>query len=189
MGKVFLLTSFLVTTPFLLAITLVYFSYFTLAKTNPLLGRSDVRPVAYAALPTTQNMIEGIIEQEDARIEIVRQFFSKYSSPLEPYADTIVKAADAYDLDFRLLPAIAMQESNLCRRAPANSYNCWGYGIYGGKVTRFQSYNEAIDTITRGMVKYKSHGLDTPEEIVKRYTPSDTGKWSNAVTYFMEKLQ
>ena len=36
--------------------------------------------------------------------------------------------------DYRLLPAIAMQESTLCRSIPVDSHNCWGWGIYGDKV-------------------------------------------------------
>ena len=75
--------------------------------------------VAFAALPLSENaMLEDQITQQDARVEIVRQFFERYKSPLEPHAQTVVETADAYGLDFRLIPAIAMQESNLCKKAP-----------------------------------------------------------------------
>src|SRR5258706_444671 len=87
----------------------------------------------YAALPTIQNNFSTEIIASDGRTEAVRQFFARFDSPLEPYANDIVKAADQYGLDFRLLPAIAMQESNLCRKMPEGSNNCWGFGIYGGK--------------------------------------------------------
>jgi len=145
--------------------------------------------VAFAALPSAENVLGDSITSKDARIEIVRQFFAKYKSPLEPYAQNIVEDADKYGLDYRLLPAIAMQESNLCQKIIADSYNCWGFGIYGKKVTRFESYPEAIDTVTRTLVKnYVSGGLNTPEEIMKKYTPSSNGSWAYSVSYFMSLL-
>src|SRR6185369_5244787 len=87
--------------------------------------------VEYAALPTSQNVFSTEIVTQDGRTEAIRQFFAEYNSPLEPYADDVVKAADEYGIDFRLVPSIAMQESNLCKKIPKGSNNCWGYGIYG----------------------------------------------------------
>lgn len=149
------------------------------------------RDVAYAALPTNINVFSTEIIANDGRIEKVRQFFAEYDSPLEPYASDVVKAADHYGLDYRLIPAIAMQESNLCKKIPKNSYNCWGFGIYDKTITRFDSYKEAIDTVTRTLAtKYKEEkGLITPKEIVTMYTPSNTGSWAFSVDHFMQKLQ
>ena len=65
-----------------------------------------------------------------------------------------------------------MQESNLCRRLiPENSYNCWGGGIYGTTVTRFDSYDDAIETVGKGLKKtYIDKGLVTACDYDK-YTP------------------
>ena len=147
--------------------------------------------VAFAALPLSENaMLEDQITQQDARVEIVRQFFERYKSPLEPHAPTVVETADMYGIDFRLIPAIAMQESNLCKKAPENSYNCWGFGIYGQKVTRFNNYEEAINAVTKTLaLKYIADGLDTPQEIMRRYTPRSNGSWAESVEYFMDQLQ
>jgi len=121
---------------------------------------------------------------------MIRQFFAKYKSPLELYAKNVVEEADKYRLDFRLIPAIAMQESNLCQKIIADSFNCWGFGIYGKKVTRFASYPQAIETVTKTLAKnYIAGGLDTPEAIMKRYTPSNNGSWAFSVNYFMGLLQ
>lgn len=146
--------------------------------------------VAYAALPTSQNIFNETVITEEARTETVRQFFARYDSPLEPHADDIISAADKYDLDYRLLPAIAMQESNLCKKSRPEAFNCWGFGIYGGKYLHFDNYEHAIETVSKTLAtKYKSRGLITPEQIVTMYTPSDNGKWVNGVTHFMEELQ
>ena len=124
--------------------------------------------------PKQPNMLLTV-NGKDARIAAVKNFFSFYKSALTPYADEIVKAADKYGLDYRLIPAIAMQESNLCKKAPKDSYNCWGFGIYGKKVTKFDNYNQAIDTVTKTLAtKYKAQGLETPEEIMSKYTQAAT---------------
>lgn len=146
--------------------------------------------VTYAALPSTIETFEGEVESEDARTEIVRQFFEKHDSPLEPFAEEVVESADEYGLDFRLIPAIAMQESNLCKKIPAGSNNCWGYGIYGDKVTYFEDYIHGIETVTKTLAtKYKDSGLKSPEEIMRRYTPSSNGSWAQGVNFFLDELQ
>jgi len=145
--------------------------------------------VAYAALPAASGTLRTNIVEEDARITIVRDFFRKYNSDLLPYATDVISAADKYGLDYRLIPAIAMQESNLCKKAPKNSYNCWGFGIYGKKVTRFENYQEGINTVTKTLARqYKANGLETPEQIMGKYTPGSNGSWADSVNHFMDQL-
>lgn len=191
MRKIFLLTSFFITTPALILTTIIFLSFLTFQQNHKgILTLGTAQKSAFAALPSLTNRFADEIIEKDARPEIVRKFLNLYQSPLEPFAIDIVKTADAYGLDFRLLPAIAMQESNLCKKAPANSYNCWGYGIYGGKVKKFEGYTQAINAVSKTLsLEYKSKGLTTPKEIVSKYTPSDNGKWVNAVSHFMEALQ
>lgn len=192
MRKIILSASFFTFTPILLVVCIIYLVFLSHGSKyqNSLIGQSSNRNIAFAALPSAENVFEYGINFKDARIEIIRQFFSKYKSPLEPFSENIVKAADKYSLDYRLLPAIAMQESNLCKKIIANSHNCWGFGIYGKKVTKFDNYPEAIETVTKTLAKnYVAGGLTTPEEIMKKYTPSNTGAWANSVNYFMNALQ
>jgi hypothetical protein len=146
--------------------------------------------VAYAALPTNQNIFSATIEEDDGREEKIRQFLARYNSPLEPYAGDVVAAADEFGLDYRLIPAIAMQESSLCKKIPDNSYNCWGFGIYGKQVKRFKDYKEGIYVVTEALAtKYKDRGLVTPNEIMTMYTPSSNGSWAYSVNHFMAQLQ
>src|SRR3989344_1400548 len=72
----------------------------------------------YASLPSSTGQIMGEAIIADARQEIIRQYMAKYNSPLEPHAQFLVDTAQKYDLDFRLLVAIAQQESNLCKKIP-----------------------------------------------------------------------
>ena len=144
----------------------------------------------YSSLPSSDNTFEQNITINDARVEIVRQFLTRYDSPLIPHAKKLVESADYYNLDFRLLPAVAMQESGLCRVIPEDSHNCWGYGIYADKVLRFASYEEAIEKVALGLsADYIHDGLTTPEQIMNRYTPSSNGSWAEAVRHFMETME
>ena len=192
MRKIILSTSFFVFTPVLLFVSIIFllFLSYNSGSRNDLISQNPSRLVAFAALPSAENVLADTIVSKDARVEIVRQFFAKYKSPLEPFASNVVEAADKYDLDFRLIPSIAMQESNLCQKIITDSYNCWGFGIYGKKVTRFDSYPEAIETVTKTLANnYVAGGLNTPEEIMRKYTPSSKGSWADSVSYFMEQLR
>lgn len=193
MRKFLLLSTFSLIAPFVFFLSLIYFLFLSYQRTPEVYYPSSIssqRSVSYAALPTNENTMVATIQQKDARTEILSQFFTKYSSPLEPYAEYTVKMADKYGLDFRLIPSIAMQESNLCKKIPENSHNCWGFGIYGGKVTRFSGYEEAISTVSKTLsLKYKDKGLVEPHEIMTKYTPSSNGSWANGVTFFMDELE
>lgn len=153
-------------------------------KTNP------QRQFRFSAIPYIANSYQTDITVSDARIANLKSFFRKYNSPLYDFADVIVKTADTYQFDYRLLPAIAMQESNLCKYIPENSYNCWGWGIYGDTVTRFESYPEAIETVSKGIKEhYINKGLVTATTIMEKYTPSSNGSWANGVNTFLRALE
>lgn len=127
---------------------------------------------------------------KDRRVAVLKAFFRKYDSPLYDYADFIVKISDENELDYRLIPAISMQESTACKFIPQNSHNCWGWGIYGNKITRFDSYPHAIETVAKGLKKnYIDKGLTTPESIMAKYTPSSNGSWANGVSSVLGVLE
>lgn len=145
----------------------------------------------YAAIPLPANKIKTAIQSADARPEILRQYLAKYDSPLEPHAGLLVQVADENSFDFRWMVAIAQQESNLCKRIPENSYNCWGWGIYGDKVTRFASFDDAVKRIAPQFKKKFLHaGPDTaPEQVMKTYTPPSDGSWAFGVNQFMGEME
>ena len=133
---------------------------------------------------------EAEIQVADGRVANLKSFFRKHNSPLYDFADKIVEVSDRYQFDYRLLPAIAMQESNLCRVIPENSFNCWGWGIYGTTVTRFDTYDEAIETIGKGIKDhYIDKGLVTASAIMNKYTPSSKGSWQYGVNTFLKALE
>ncbi len=98
-----------------------------------------------------------------------------------------------YGLDYKLLPSVAMQESNGGKKVIADSFNPFGYGIWGKQVKKFSSYEEAIERVGRGLREdYLDQGLDTPEKIMPKYTPPSVAKggpWAKGVSSFMEELR
>lgn len=147
------------------------------------------RQFQLSGIPEVQG-VQTDITIADSRVANLKAFFRKYNSPLYNEAEIIVKVSDEYKFDYRLLPAIAMQESNLCRVIPYESHNCWGWGIYGDTVTKFDSYEEAIKTVAKGIKKnYIDQGLITASMIMKKYTPSSNGSWAHGVNTFLEALQ
>ncbi|HLL60247.1 MAG TPA: hypothetical protein VK338_00890, partial [Candidatus Nitrosocosmicus sp.] len=134
--------------------------------------------------------VESKVEVGDARSANLRHFFRKYNSPLYEDAEYMVAVSDKYGFDYRLLAAIAMQESTLCKYTPPNSNNCWGYGVYGDHVINFDSYRDGMETVGRGIKKnYIDQGLITPEAIMKKYTPSSNGSWANGVNWTLRQIQ
>lgn len=157
------------------------------AAMNQVLEEIDTIASEQESMPPA---LENGYSETGVRVANLKAFFRKHSSPLYEHAETIVKTSDKYGLDYRLIPAIAMQESTLCRAIPNNSHNCWGWGIYGNTVTRFPSYDVAIDTVARGLKKnYIDRGLITASQIMAVYTPSSNGSWARAVNSVMQYLE
>jgi hypothetical protein len=133
------------------------------------------------------------LKADDARPHIVAQFLERYNSPLTPYdywGEYLTKVADKYDLDFRLLPAIAMQESNLCKKIPQDSFNCLGLGVHSRGTWAFESFEANFDKAAEILRKnYINKGLITPDEIQDKYTPGSNGSWEFSVNQFMDKLE
>lgn len=105
---------------------------------------------------------------------------------------TFVFEADRYGIDWKLLPAIAFQESSLGKNIPKNSYNAFGWGVYSGENSgaSFTSWQDAIEKVARGIKeRYISKGLTSPEAIMTRYTPNDDGTWVFAVKTAMDEME
>jgi hypothetical protein len=124
----------------------------------------------------------------DSRVRILREYLEKYNSPLVPYAGTFVENADKYNLDWKLVAAISGVESTFGREIPNDSYNGWGWGIYGDNMIRFSSWNEGIQTISEGIrTKYMDKwGAKDVYEIGRLYAASPT--WAQRVESIMNSI-
>ena len=126
----------------------------------------------------------------DARPILIRKYLEKYKSPLLPYSDLIFELSETYGYEYYWIVAIAQQESNLCKKIPENSHNCWGYGIHKNGTLRFDNYEIALKSYAEYLKRqYFDKGLNTPELIMKKYCPSSNGSWANGVRQFIEELK
>ncbi len=192
----FVFSWFLISTAAVLVGSSAYSFYF-LAQ-NGSLSKFDL-----AQLPKIQSpqeakspsmLVTTVIESEDARGELIAQFLERHKSPMQPYdfyGKKLVEIADRYQIDFRLLPAIAMQESNLCKNQnPGAPKNCLGFGIHKSGTLDFDSYEAGFERAGRELKAYYiDKGLLTVEQIESKYTPSSNGSWANSVNQWMAEMR
>lgn len=199
MKKLFLVFSWMFTSVGLILSAIAGYHYWFLQKTpSSLPPTPEVSFLAPQTLPPTdeEGEIQGVttlVETEDARAEIVANFLERYDSPLKPhdyFGKKFVEIADRYNLDFRLLPAIAMQESNLCKKTPPGTHNCLGFGIHERGTLGFDSYEAGFERAAREIkANYVDIGLTTPQEIMTKYTPSSNGSWAESVNQWMAEMR
>lgn len=193
MKKLLVSVGWLFLTPLTLILSIFALTQVTVGKSNlsPFLAKPNYQ--RYSALPGNIGSISQSVVSADGRIATVENFLHSYNSPMSPYAQFLVETADKYGLDFRLLPAIAMQESGGGHKIPSGSYNAWGFGVYGRQSLGFASWENAIDTVARYLKKeYIDKGLVSPEAIMTKYTPPSVekgGPWAKGVSYFLEEMQ
>ncbi len=69
--------------------------------------------------------------RHDARLKNLQKFFRKAGCPAQKYSQEFLEAADAYDLDWRLLPSISFIESTGGKAAKNNNLFGWDSGRAG----------------------------------------------------------
>lgn len=152
--------------------------------------QSAFPPIAASQLDIKNNVEGQVISThiDDVRPYLVANFLKK--TELAPYANYMVEIADKYDIDFRLIPAIAMKESGAGNAIPDGSFNAWGFE--NGK-TRFTSWESAIDRVGKTLKdRYISKGLTTPDLIMPVYAPPavlNGGGWAKDVNFFFSKME
>lgn len=99
----------------------------------------------------------------------LRQYLQSKGSPLAKYTGAIWRAGRKYGVDPRLLVAISGQETGFGTYRPgARIHNAWGWGPH----IQFGSWQEAIDTVARGLRNgYLDQGLTTVGQIGAKWAP------------------
>lgn len=190
MKKFLLVVLFLLTTPITLSLSLMVLGKINQVKQIALAQKANTANQLYAALPQKTGEVLGTVTANDARPVIAEKYLKKHNSPLLPYAQELLQAAKKYNVDYRLIVAIAQCESNLCKKSPPNSYNCWGFENGG---TRFLSWEQALNQVAKTLrERYLDQGLTTPEEIMPKYAPPSVekgGPWAKCVNQFINALE
>lgn len=138
----------------------------------------------------TASYYDAIVLAGDARPLIIKKYLERYKSPLAPYSDLIFELSQSYGFDYRWIVAIAQQESNLCKKSPLNSYNCWGYGVHSRGTLRFENYELALRSFAEYLNReYFDKGYNIPELVMTKYCPHSSGSWAFAIRQFFDEME
>src|SRR4030043_2058154 len=119
-----------------------------------------------AAVPAPIGIISQSFGHGDARPLLIKKYLEKYKTPLLPYANYIFTVSEKYGLDYGLIVAIAQCESNVCKKIPTGSFNCWGFE---NGDTRFYSWEHALERVAITLKEgYYDKGLVTPDQIMPK---------------------
>lgn len=157
---------------------------------NNLIDAPQAGVQVYASLPSEMPSLGGEVIGSDARPVIIKNYLAENKSPLEPFSDLIVYTADKYGLDYRLTTAIAQKESGLCRVIPERSHNCWGWGIHSAGTLGFDTFQEGIEVVSKGLKDYYIDlGYVTVEDIMKKYAHPSSTTWAEGVLNYMSQME
>ncbi len=129
------------------------------------------------------------LKEADTRVGTLEEYLTKYHSPLAQFAGSFIAQADFYHIDWRMVAAISGVESTFANAEPFHCYNSWGYGIYGNHILCFNSYDEAIHTISKSLREQYMNkwGAQDVYDIGHFYAASPT--WASRVDYFMQDIE
>ncbi|MBU0660923.1 hypothetical protein KKG22_01945 [Patescibacteria group bacterium] len=113
---------------------LIFFGFTNLATNHV----NTIPMISTAIIP--QEIVEQV--EVDTRAARVDAYFAKRNMPLEGYGAQFIETADKYNMDWRLLPAIAVRESSGGKNLMNNNPFGWG----SAKIP-FEDFNHAIDIV------------------------------------------
>jgi len=157
-----------------------------LLSLNPTAVISNYTQTTSAALDNSQ-INDGIKEEvvKDDRAARLNSYFAKWDMPLEGYGEKFVKEADKYGLDWKLMPAIGVQESSGGKYLKNNNPFGWG-----SAEIKFNNFNEAIEELAKNLGGqdsdtsryYKDANLD---DILWHYNGSVNKAYPGKIKYIM----
>jgi len=179
---------------FFMETVMVFLEVSYLGKQKPeVLGWEESRfTTSKIGLGEEENLgeVREVVLADDARLMLIENYLKKYKSPLEPYAKLILELSDTYEFDYRWILAIGQMESNLCKKTPTDSYNCWGYGIHSRGTLRFENYELALKSFAAYLKNdYFDKGYKTAEEVMTKYCPHSNGSWARGVNQFFTDIE
>ena len=149
-----------------------------------------------SAQVVTQTPEESVLQKErEVKAAKIDAFYLKSKMPLAGNGMKMVLAAEKYDLDWRMIPAISVRESTggrfACKRFPENA---WGW--HSCKAGLGGSTDTAIDLIAQHLsgshprtARYYA-SKTTPKEILQTYNPpSVVATYAQEVIAIMAKIE
>jgi len=122
----------------------------TISNTYTELKASNEQALNFVGEKSSPTLMVSVIKTEkDNRAEKLENYLISKGSPMAADAQSLVKIADKYGLDWKFLPAIAGVESTYGQAVPGNSYNPYGWN--NGKAN-FATWAVASDYVAGQIV-------------------------------------
>jgi hypothetical protein len=134
-----------------------------------------------AQVPAPDSAALEPVYDEDPRPIMVREFFLRHNAPVHYLAGEFVAAAEEHDLDWRLLPAIAVIESGGGREYSKNNIFGWDNGKSG-----FPSIHAGIYTVASRLANSKLYRDKDLDGMLRTYNTSE--EYGRKVLTLMERL-
>lgn len=168
-------------------------SSFTMIHSNlALLGNGGQAVSALTANSEEQTALDAAQAEQALAAERAKKidsYFADRDMPLEGYGAKLVQAADKYNLDWRLLPAIAIKESTGGKFACGNNPFGWG----SCKI-KFKSFDAAIETVARNLgganpATEQYYKDTTTKEKLHQYNGTVVPTYTAGVLKFMDLIE
>lgn len=161
---------------------------------QPIRPRTNDKYFIYSAKPLVMDQTESYINSNDSRSRKIDEVFKQYNCPLEGMGNVFVSQADEYDIPWWLVASVSFQESGCGKNTPSvdgrESYNAWGWGVFGGNVKTFDNWARGIETVSEYFSeKFYKNGVTEICDIMKVYTPPSNGSWCEGVKHFGDIIQ
>jgi len=139
---------------------------------------------------TISSTVDEASKTADMRVAKLKGYLEAKGSPMADDARHFITEADRLGLDWKLVAAIAGNESYFGQHVPYNSYNGWGWAVWTGMSygADFNGWGHGITTVSEGLkYEYIDDGLVTIEQIGHRYAADPF--WSDKVKFFMDQIE
>ncbi len=174
-----------------LFLTIIFLATFLFFNTET--AKKPQKYALYSSKPLVLGAMAGEAGTGDPRPAKIDQVFATYHCPLEGLGKIFVQEADKNNIPYWVAPAISFQESSCGKNVPGvgeghdESYNAWGWAVYGDNVHGFDNWEDGIAVVSKYMnEEFFSNGITDLCEIMKIYTPPSQGSWCEGVEYFKD---
>lgn len=123
-----------------------------------------------------------VVCANDIRCHKLREFLVRNDSPLVPFVNSFLVAADVNDLDWRLLPAISAVETSAGKKCRRNNIFGWNSGR-----ASFKSAAHAIAYVASRFSASPIYAGKTARGILNTYNPYKN-RYPKAVIAVMQSL-
>ena len=119
--------------------------------------------------------------RNDPRFHALRKFFHQGLCPAEHLSDVFLEAADAYALDWRLLPSLSFVESTGGKAARNNNMFGWNSGR-----TKFPSASAGIHAVGYNLAYADAYRGKKLDSLLSTYNPN--ADYARAVKSVMRSI-